>query len=93
MNRRNAHEIPCPQCGYDLRGTRFDNCPECGCDVHSKWRKQRRAERKRVHRGENTAGIITIWVAILAVAALFATLAVILVVLRSVGFPIMTVAP
>lgn len=25
-----AVPLPCPECGYELRGTRLDNCPECG---------------------------------------------------------------
>ena len=28
---RIAHDTPCPECGYNLRGLRLDgNCPECG---------------------------------------------------------------
>ena len=25
-----TNEVPCPQCGYDLRGLREVRCPECG---------------------------------------------------------------
>lgn len=31
------HDVPCPKCGYNLRGLEGHTCPECGCgfDVQS----------------------------------------------------------
>lgn len=27
-----AEEVPCPNCGYNLRGLKEARCPECGCE-------------------------------------------------------------
>lgn len=42
---KQAMALPCPQCGYDLRGLRNDRCPECGLVLN--YAAVRQAENKR----------------------------------------------
>ena len=47
--------LPCPECGYDLRGTSSDHCPECGLSIdpatleqsHLPWTSRQRIGRVR----------------------------------------------
>jgi len=47
----------------------------------------------RIHRGEAMTGAVTVGASLLAAVALLATLAIVLFVIRSIGFPIFTLAP
>lgn len=42
---KQTQALPCPQCGYDLRGLRSDRCPECGKVLNATAIRQ--AEHKR----------------------------------------------
>lgn len=45
VKAKQAMALPCPKCGYDLRGLRSDRCPECGKVLN--YTAIRQAENKR----------------------------------------------
>lgn len=31
LDQLRERDVPCPKCGYNLRGSTIEQCPECGC--------------------------------------------------------------
>lgn len=48
--KKNIEAIPCPKCGYDLRGTPMAVCPECGLKITSRMLREAREGKKSFFR-------------------------------------------
>src|SRR5204863_7208209 len=79
-------DVPCAQCGYNLRTLRADGrCPECGSDVGPSIWIHRRKQQRRPQPPELLSAADPHWVRQLKVGAAFAVLVFLLMIAMSLA--------